>query len=142
MWSTYYKIRISPTFRHPNLYQHIHNRPSKHMVERHVDGIVPINSKEDSTEPMTRIDECALRYAAGYVCKHLVDKLKKSSHPSKDKLIWCLHKLEIESYGEGESCNDDSAAWVESIDRGGLWHVSGSVFILCSMPWRKKHEGM
>ncbi|KAL5503003.1 hypothetical protein EMCRGX_G009877 [Ephydatia muelleri] len=94
------------------------------MVQRHVDGIVD-HSKEDNTEPITRIEECALRYVAGYVCKHLVEKLKKSSHPSRDKLIWCLHKLEVD--GESESDND-STAWIESIDRGGLWHISGSVY--------------
>ena len=59
------------------------------------------------------------------MCKHLVEKLKKSSHPLRDKLIWCLHKLEVD--GESEPDND-STAWIESIDRGGLWHISGSVY--------------
>ena len=142
MWSTYYKIRISPTFRHtwcdflkqtigsippPNLYQHITDLLLSKMVERHVDGVVTTNSKEDSIEPMTTIEECALRYAAGYVCKHLVDKIKKSSHQSKDKLIWCLHKLEVDSESEP---NDDSTAWIECINRGGLWHISGSVYLV------------
>ena len=137
-WSTDYKIRISPTFRRtwcdffmqtissippPHLYQHITDLLLSKMVQRHV-GIVD-HSKEDGTEPITRIEECALRYAAGYVCNHLVEKLKKSSYPLRDKLIWCLHKLEVD--GESEP-NNDSTAWIESIDHGGLWHISGSVY--------------
>ena len=138
MWSTYYKIRISPTFRRtwcdffvqaigsiptPHLYQHITNLILSKMVVRHVDGKV-CHSKE-SAEPISRIEECALPHAAGYVCKHLVETFKKSSHPSRDKLIWCLCKLEVD--GENEPDND-STAWIKSIDRGGLWHISGSVY--------------
>ena len=85
MWSTYYKIgiHVPPTFRcdffvqaigsipPPHLYQHITDLILSKMVQRHVDGKV-CHSKEESAEPITRIEECALRYAAGYVCKHLV----------------------------------------------------------------------
>ena len=139
MWSTYYKIRISATFRRtwcdffmqaigsippPNLYQHITDLILSKMVQKDVDETVH-HSKEESTEPITRIEECALRYAAGYVCKHFVEKFKKSSHPSRDKLIWCLRRLEVE--GESEPDND-STAWIESVDRGGLWHINGSVY--------------
>ena len=104
------------------LHQHITDLILSKMVQRHVDGIVD-HSKEDGTEPMTRIEECALRYAAGYVCKHLVETFKRSScTSSRDKLIWCL-----EVDGKSEPDND-STAWIESIDRGGLWHISGGVY--------------
>ena len=95
------------------------------VVQRHVGRIVHHSKEKESAEPITRIEECALRYATGYVCKRLVDKFKKSSHPSKDKLIWCLRKLEVD--GESERDND-STTWIESIDHGSLWHISGSVY--------------
>ena len=38
-----------------------------------------LNAQECDIEPLTRIEENALRYAAGYVCKNVARKLKKSS---------------------------------------------------------------
>ena len=38
-----------------------------------------MNAQECDIEPLTRIEENALRYAAGYVCKNVARKLKKSS---------------------------------------------------------------
>ena len=69
MWSTYYKTRISPTFRrtwcvffmqaigsippsHP--YQHITDLILSKMVQRHVDGIAKKKKKEQSQSPVLR----------------------------------------------------------------------------------------
>lgn len=64
---------------------------------------------------MTYNEKNALRYAAGYVIQHLQKQVKRSAHPLKDELEFCL--IELNETDSEES--NESEDWVESIDRGG-----------------------
>ena len=50
-------------------------------------------------------------------------KIDRSSHLLKKELLLCLLDLSEKSGIEGESCE-----WINSIDRGGLNHVSESMY--------------
>lgn len=81
------------------------------------------------------VEENALRYAAGYVCKQVKSKLKMSSHPHilKEELISCMEMLR--EYGE--ETTDDSSRWTAIIDRGGLWHINDN---LCRVFYAMEEE--
>ena len=51
-----------------------------------------LNAQECDIEPLTRIEENALRNAAGYVCKNVARKLKNLHFLTKEKedLIHCV----------------------------------------------------
>ena len=65
-----------------------------------------------------------LRYVAGYICRHLRQKLERESHQFKEEMILCLMDLikgqDIEEHGIDEDWTD--------LDRGGLWHVKETTY--------------
>ena len=79
--------------------------PVPHILyQRHADimfkkwleeRVTVLNAQECDIEPLTRLEENALRYAAGYVCKNIASKLKKSSFSiiEKEDLIHCMDQL-------------------------------------------------
>ena len=86
-----------------------------------------LNAQECDIEPLTTIEENALRYAAGYVCKNVARIQKKSSPSIKEKedLIHCMDQLKDDGQSETQC---DSSIWIDAIDRGGLWRVNDTVF--------------
>ena len=67
-----------------------------------------------------------LRYAAGYVCRHLRKKIENFTHNLKEELIICLMTLvKGVQYPEDTGTNEQ---WTDSLHRGGLWHVRENTY--------------
>jgi len=66
----------------------------------------------------------ALRYAAGYIPRHLKKRLTKSAHPLKNELTLCL----LDPLQDEEDNIFHSADWVNAVDRGGLKHVNNATY--------------
>ena len=67
----------------------------------------------------------ALRYAAGYVTRHLHRQLQHSSHPQRTEIRLCLLDMI-----EAEISQEDSEDWVRSVDRGGLKYVNDMTYMM------------
>ena len=78
----------------------------------------------DQQPSITTQELNALRYAAGYIPRALLKKLKKSAHPLKDELQLCLLDLLDDGDEEGGTAEE----WVNLIDRGGLKCINESTF--------------
>ena len=74
---------------------------------------------------LSYLEKNALRYAAGYVTRHLRKQLQRSAHPNKAEFELCLLDL-----NDAEISTDDSEDWVRSIDRGGLKYVSDMTYMV------------
>ena len=71
----------------------------------------------------------ALRYAAGYVIRHICKKIGKIT---EDDLISCCRKLVKEGYDPSDpsTCKE----WTDLVGRGGLWHIRETTFqLLCAL---------
>ena len=79
-------------------------------------------------QPITYEDANVVRYAAGYVCRKVKEKLCKMT-PLNQQMIKCLDGL-IEDRRELHGEVSLSAEWMEIIDRGGLCHVKNGTFYL------------
>ena len=139
MWSDYHKLRTSPTFADGwrDLFKRSLQLPSDVHIVQYVThtifkGVVrdtyPVSVPEhSSTTSMTTEEEYALRYVAGFVCKNLRLRLERPSTtvPSinKDTAILLLSELSL-----GDEQENATAAWLNSVDRGGLLHVNDSAY--------------
>ena len=72
-------------------YQHVTHEVLKALIK----SKYPLLEKDggDENEGLTREEENALRYVAGYVIRKLVKKVHSSSFVNKDDLIQCLHDM-------------------------------------------------
>ena len=77
-----------------------------------------------SLPPLTNIEENALRYVAGYVCKKIHDRLQ--SCKDKAVMILCLTDMN----GGDEDSIKQTDAWLNMVNRGGLWRVTDEVYQL------------
>ena len=110
------------------LYQHLTDIIFRELMKEHY---VILSSQNSITEGVSTLEGNALRYAAGYVVRHICKKVKKSSHESKADITDCLMQLVL----GGQDDDDEGTAeeWTNLVDRGGLWHVRETVFpgLLC-----------
>ena len=135
----FFKFRVSSEFRKQwqDLMSQSLTEPVPHILYQRLadilfkksleERVTVLNAQECDIEPLTRIEENALRYAAGYVCKNVARKLKKSSLSIKEKedIIHCMDQLKDDGQSETQC---DSSIWIDAIDRGGLWRVNDTVF--------------
>ena len=141
MWANYHKIRTSSSFlsRWSSFTTLAVGRPATLILTQHLTMLMfremirqrfPLEKGPSTTEdlpPLSGEEENALRYAAGYVCRNLRKKLERSTHPLKEELILgIMDLLDDDDDDEEGSCE----TWMNSIDRGGLWHVSDTTFMV------------
>lgn len=138
MWKAYHKLRVSDAFQKdwekflrdaicqpasPTFFQYVSHRIFKELVkEKHRVS----ETLEDQASPITKEDENALRYVAGYVCRKVQTKLKSSSLPCKDDMILFISELSGDEWDETQGTEE----WTNAIDRGGLWHIKDNTYTL------------
>ena len=123
MWRTFlHQAGITPT---PILYQHLTDWIFRKLIQNHFS----YSSTSQSATPGTSIDEGnALRYAAGYVVRHVMKKIWASNPVHKDDLLSCCQSL-LRMYSTSDSQNT-AEEWTNLVDRGGLFHVKETTFQL------------
>ena len=66
---------------------------------------------------------------AGYVVKHTRDKIKSIGHTMQETLLHGLDEL-CSSHHPHNYSKDESEQWINSVDRGGLVHVTHDSFMI------------
>ena len=123
LWTVFLNsAKLIPT---PSFYQHLTDIVFRKMIQDHLLFSSPANA--DSITPVSHQEGSALRYAAGYVCRHLRKKIERESHELKEELILCLMALVKDR--SSEECGNDEQ-WSMMMDRGGLWHVKETTYAL------------
>lgn len=72
-----------------------------------------------------RLEKNALRYVAGYVFRKIRKNLELSQVNGKDDMIFWV----LSFAGDEEDEDGKSEVWLNSVDRGGLWHINDVVFM-------------
>ena len=142
MWRTFFLLRSSDNFiddwvsflgsanvtATPILYQHISDVIfRKHINDRNT--VSTTDTKLDAAPVITQCEGNVLRYAAGYVCRHLRKKIERSKHELREEMVLCLMALTKDAPEDHSECAS-SEKWILKIDRGGLWHVKETTFSL------------
>ena len=100
------------------VYQHVTDIIFKDLLSKE---FPTADTQEMVANTHTQLDyneKNALRYVRGYVTRVLYQRLKKSKH---EKLCTCL--IEMNDV-DGDEMHDDSDDWMDSIDTGGLKHIT------------------
>ena len=113
-------LHLTPT---PVLYQHLTDLIFRQLIQSSYLGFV----SKATAPPLTKSEGRGLRYAIGYVCRHVRKKIEEQSHELKEELILCLVSLLKES--DSEDCGTDED-WVKAQDRGGLTYVKETTYSL------------
>ena len=80
-----------------------------------------------SVSPETSTNEgYALKYAAGYVVRHVLEEIRAGNLPHKDHFIKCCQRLVKVHYSDDTGSTAEE--WTDLIDRGGLYHVKETTF--------------
>ena len=106
----------------PVLYQHLTDVLFRMFIKKHFEILY---LDQGSSTEITCQEGNALRYAAGYICRHLRKKIERENTEIKEELVLCLMKLTKER--NSEECGTDEE-WTKMIDRGGLWHVKETTY--------------
>ena len=143
MWSSFHKLRSSgelstmwtkickemdcPTLS-PLIYQMATQKLFADMIAGHFS-----KSVVDSTvniPALTNVEDNVVRYIAGYVPFKMLSKYEKRS--SKDsyntEVVECLHSMAVN--GEESSLIDYTREWCLKVDRGGLFEVNDTAYLL------------
>ncbi len=80
-----------------------------------------------STAPrtLTRVEENAVRYTAGFVLRKLLCKYRKQKSSHAGEFVECLQSLVMTDSEESHDQPDLSDTWLEKVDRGGLYKITG-----------------
>lgn len=144
MWAKYHSIRTSSDFLSQwscftssvlgepatlTLTQHLTDLMFKQLIQQQFPQEESSGAESD-LPALSLHEQNALRYAAGYVCRNLRRKLERSSHPLKEELVVGIMDLlncEDDNDDKEEACSE---TWLNTVDRGGLWHVSDETFMV------------
>ena len=150
MWRNFHQIRTLESFRLswckfltsqvkvaslPAFYQAVTDNFFKEMI------LIQAAEEPDlqPVQPITYEDANVIRYAAGYVCRNVHEKVKKSRQPNKNELLQSVTDLVDANRGK-EPSSTPTTAWINEVDRGGLWHVKEGTFMLFQAMEEKVRE--
>ena len=114
--------QVTPT---PTLYQQLTTLMFREQINKKV--TTARESSEDTIHPLTDNERNALRYTAGYICRHLRKQLERSNHALKEELVLCL--MDLTTQKDPDASNTDEE-WTLQVDRGGLWYVKNTTNLL------------
>ena len=63
---------------------------------------------------------------SGYVCRKVQERIKHSALAHKEAMILFICDLSGDEWDEEQGTEE----WTNAIDRGGLWHVSDSTYLI------------
>ena len=104
MWGSFHRLRTSVTFISrwknflkevitatacPIFFQHLTSTIFMDMVRQEF-PVVETGPQRQEEQALSYEEKNALRYAAGYVPRHLKKRLQKSAHPMNQELTLCL----------------------------------------------------
>ena len=120
-WVNFLKsLHLTPT---PVLYQHVTDLIFRQLIQNSFLG----SAGKADVLSLTKNEGRAMRYAIGYICRHLRKKIEKSHHEHKEELILCLVSLCKDSDSEDHGTDED---WIKAQDRGGLVYVKETTYSL------------
>lgn len=135
MWALYHELRTSPTFQlkwtsflctsvsdcHPVFFQYLTDVLFNNLLIKKATK-PPSTTPSSSATPLTLEEQNALRYVSGYIIRKVLEGCKKDSLEEETMLLY--------SFSEDDRNECGTEMWTNMIDRGGLWHVSDTVFSL------------
>ena len=139
MWRAYHLLRTSLTFgndwkiflnstvglqAHPTFYQHVTSTIFKELTKNEF-PLPPPNAVKHPNTPLTFEEKNALRFVAGHVCRKVRTRLEESSTLGKDEMIFCIMSFG----GDEEDEEGETELWLNTTDRGGLWHVNDTTYV-------------
>ena len=141
MWELFFKVRSSPSFEDmwkeflvgcgtdvsTTIYQHVTDIIFKDFLSKQFPAAGAPSMEANMHVQLDYNEKNALRYVGGYVTRVLHQRLKKSKHEKKNELCTCLTEM---NDVDGDEMHDDSDDWMDSIDRGGLKHITQMVYLL------------
>ena len=95
-WLIFLESPIPTSSQSALFYQHVTDIVFKSLIKQHYQ----VSSEYNDTTTIDDHQRKALWYAAGYVCRHVRNKLECSRHMLKEELILCL--LTVTKGGEFE----------------------------------------
>ena len=117
----------------PVLYQHLTDMIFRKLVREKYQ----ISDQTRSADPpeMSYNEANVVRYAAGYVIRHVSKKIKKKNHPSEKELLCCAQQLLKGGQQATDSIDPGTTEdWTDLVDRGGLWHIRETTFhVFCAL---------
>ena len=137
----YHQLRVSASFQDewetflmesihesasPTFFQYVSHRMFRGFIKS-MHAVTQTGAEQ--TSKITKDEENALRYIAGYVCRKVQAKLVSAdSLQHKEEMILFMTELSGDEWNEERG----SEEWVNAIDRGGLWHVNDETYnIFC-----------
>ena len=105
MWGTFHQVRCSTTFKDmwasflldnlsviacPIFYQYVTDEFFRSMIREHFPVASSQNSRASDNVTLTYQEKNALRYAAGYVIRHLAKTIQRTALPNRDEIELCL----------------------------------------------------
>ena len=94
--------QVTPT---PALYQQLTTLMFCEQIKKRV--ITARESSKDAIHSLTDNERNALRYTAGYICRHLRKQLERSSHELKEELLLCLMDLTTQKDPDESNTNEE-----------------------------------
>ena len=138
MWREYHTLRTSDAFKKdwesflrstigeaalPTFFQFVSHETFKELVKAKFE--LPEGVKYQASQ-ITKEEENALRYVSGYVCRKVQERIKHSALAHKEAMILFICDLSGDEWDEEQGTEE----WTNAIDRGGLWHVSDSTYLI------------
>ena len=137
MWGQYHLIRSSAVFRErwlgilqplhgctpcPVFYQYVTD-VFKQLIKHHCLSSEQSHATSCQLPDLTYEETCALRYAAGYVCRAM-----RKEFQSNPEVLAAIDELIDDSNGEGDEGSDCSNDWTKLACRGGLLFVKDTTY--------------
>lgn len=130
LWNDFLKESVKSVKKgSPIFLQYVTNHIFKQLIKKQFPAPTTVHQEPtDRNLHLSYEEKNAIRYAAGYIPRNLLSKLKRSARPNKRSLTMCLLDV-IE-----EDCmgNDESQDWVKLINRGGLKYINNDMFSFMS----------
>ena len=142
IWRSFFRIRCSGAFTsrwvsfcakqelfQRQHYQHLADLIFQMLIRRHYE----LSTTHPSlTSDISTNEGNALRYAAGYVVRRVLKKVRQGNAPDKDDLIHCCQRLvktDLNNHMQGAV-----EEWTNLVDRGELCHVKEKTFqLFCAL---------
>ena len=139
LWRKYHQLRVSATFRLewdqflmesiqenacPTFYQYVTHRMFRDFVRKKHLVTAP---EAQQASAITHDEENVVRYISGYICRKVQNKFASTrALQNKEEMLLFMSELNGDEWNEERGTEE----WVNSIDRGGLWHVKDDTYQL------------